>query len=472
MRKCLLAGVSALMVSSCGGDSPTAPSPQPAPINRAPIYTGSAGLTVFENETGVATLRASDADGDTVRFSIVGGRDADLFEIKDGAVLALRAPLNKEDPQYQGGTFFEVGLSFTDGTATDTTDVRIELLNDPEGVGAIHHVEHSQSGSPMDVTHVTGTDQFLQLDIGGALLRYDISEGSTTQEAMLGSVLPEITFFRNIHYLGGDQPRLLVVDSLDGALGSQMFSLRRSGGQWVRDQRIMRQEYREPSSGNRGTLGACPMADVCLALAAGEDYDPSATADYDGRVTGFTFDPTRALGSQFVPRTLARGINYPGAIMTDGEALLIAEAGDGVVEINRLESSAANIVDFGWPFKSGTVRRMAGGGTLTDPEFAVSWSVDTLGFPDHGIVYSGEIDSLDDKLLLVNYGGISTIPMALLRNGQVDSSGIENRNVDFAVRGAYPEDWFRVGSRYFFRNGYYGMSELVLDDSRASARRR
>ncbi|BBI49683.1 hypothetical protein HORIV_21040 [Vreelandella olivaria] len=47
--------------------------------NAAPIFTSSSKANVAENSTAVATLMATDADGDTLTYSVTGGADQALF---------------------------------------------------------------------------------------------------------------------------------------------------------------------------------------------------------------------------------------------------------------------------------------------------------------------------------------------------------------------------------------------------------
>ena len=79
-RVVLLVGL--VSITACGGggggggDSYTAPV---APTNNAPMITNStSNYSVVENQTSAFTITATDADGDTLTYSI-GGTDASLF---------------------------------------------------------------------------------------------------------------------------------------------------------------------------------------------------------------------------------------------------------------------------------------------------------------------------------------------------------------------------------------------------------
>lgn len=78
--------------SSGGGDSPP-PSMPPPVSNSAPSFGGDRGVTIDENQTEVATVTASDSDGDILTYSI-SGDDAGLFSIdaSTGSITFIVAP--------------------------------------------------------------------------------------------------------------------------------------------------------------------------------------------------------------------------------------------------------------------------------------------------------------------------------------------------------------------------------------------
>ena len=60
-------------------------------LNEAPVITSPAAVNAAENQTGVTTVTATDADGDTPTFSITGGADSTLFSITAGGVLTFNS---------------------------------------------------------------------------------------------------------------------------------------------------------------------------------------------------------------------------------------------------------------------------------------------------------------------------------------------------------------------------------------------
>lgn len=68
----------------------------PGSLNAAPVFTSSANFTLIEGISTVGQVIATDADGDTISYSIVNGNDADLFTINSstGALSFLSAPMD------------------------------------------------------------------------------------------------------------------------------------------------------------------------------------------------------------------------------------------------------------------------------------------------------------------------------------------------------------------------------------------
>ena len=61
------------LLSSCGGGSSPAPIP-----NRAPVITDPGILSVREGVSNVVSLSGTDADGNSLSFSIASGDDQSL----------------------------------------------------------------------------------------------------------------------------------------------------------------------------------------------------------------------------------------------------------------------------------------------------------------------------------------------------------------------------------------------------------
>ncbi|WP_208867833.1 cadherin domain-containing protein, partial [Mesorhizobium delmotii] len=102
-------------------------------VNEAPVITSNGGgdtatISLAENTTAVTTVTASDPDaGTTLAYAIAGGADAALFSINatTGALSFVNAP-NFEAPGDAGGNnVYDVIVSASDGTLTDTQSIAV-----------------------------------------------------------------------------------------------------------------------------------------------------------------------------------------------------------------------------------------------------------------------------------------------------------------------------------------------------------
>ena len=92
---------------------------------------GQASLAVAENGKAVAVLKASDADGDALAWSIAGGADAGLFAIdaRTGA-LAFKAAPDFEAPRDVGkDNVYAVTVRVSDGKSSDTQALSVTITD-------------------------------------------------------------------------------------------------------------------------------------------------------------------------------------------------------------------------------------------------------------------------------------------------------------------------------------------------------
>ena len=201
-------GGAALLLASCGGGSSgggggggggTANSP--------PAFTTAAELNAVEQPTGatpnlIEQLRASDANGDPVTFAILAGKDAALFEFRNGqnGALAFRQAPSFETPaDGNKDNVFEVDISVTDGKATTQRSFRITLQNSKEGLvfrrvaSGLPQNAHVTFDRFNDITHVISRD-------GLSVVRYnprsnaltDLGPVSVFQGALAGAEILDV----------------------------------------------------------------------------------------------------------------------------------------------------------------------------------------------------------------------------------------------------------------------------------------
>jgi len=81
-----------------------------APVNRAPVFTSAAALTVSQNDTGTHTLTATDADSDALTYAVVGSWPAWATLAADVITLAPGVDITPAD--------YALTVSVYDGVAT------------------------------------------------------------------------------------------------------------------------------------------------------------------------------------------------------------------------------------------------------------------------------------------------------------------------------------------------------------------
>jgi len=105
--------------------------------NSAPVFTSAATVNVAENTTAVQTVAATDANGDTLTYSI-SGTDSAKFTINSSTgVLAFAAAPDVEAPTDSGtDNTYDLTLSVSDGKATTTQALAVTVTDVDDSVTA------------------------------------------------------------------------------------------------------------------------------------------------------------------------------------------------------------------------------------------------------------------------------------------------------------------------------------------------
>jgi Ca2+-binding RTX toxin-like protein len=115
--------------------------PLDASANRPPAFTSPTAYTIPENQAQVATVAAQDPDGNSLTYGIVGGADANLFQINASTgVLRFKVAPDFEVPADAGANnVYNVTVSASDGFASVTQALAISVSDvvetTPTGVG-------------------------------------------------------------------------------------------------------------------------------------------------------------------------------------------------------------------------------------------------------------------------------------------------------------------------------------------------
>ena len=169
---CFIAAAT-LGLSACGGGSGSSSSSSGSgDANSSPVFTSGTSISVIENlrSTGY-TAQATDADGDTVAYSIGDGSDGALFSIDSSSgVLAFEAAPDFENPQDENSdNIYVVILAATDGrggTTLQAVAVSVEDLNQL-GYEIAYPTPNANLGRYGDTTTVSGV--YINLEDGSVV---------------------------------------------------------------------------------------------------------------------------------------------------------------------------------------------------------------------------------------------------------------------------------------------------------------
>ena len=135
-KKYIFLLITIFFISSCGGGGGEGSSSNTNPGygtgNYSPeITNNTANISVEENQTSAFTVTASDADGDSLTFSI-SGTDSSLFTIGEtsGTVAFISAPDYESPSDENSDNVYSIIATVNDGTATDSMMFNINVIND------------------------------------------------------------------------------------------------------------------------------------------------------------------------------------------------------------------------------------------------------------------------------------------------------------------------------------------------------
>ena len=120
-----------------------------------PVITSVNSFTVPENQQSVTTLTASDADNDTLTFSISGG-DSSSLEITDLGLLSL-----KNNPNFEIKNNYTFTASVTDGLYSASTPMTVNIsdVNEVPLFGAIAGAISVNENINTALTTITASDE-------------------------------------------------------------------------------------------------------------------------------------------------------------------------------------------------------------------------------------------------------------------------------------------------------------------------
>ena len=169
-------------------------------VNESPVIISdgggtSAALQRPENGTAVTTVVASDVEGDPIRYSILGGPDADLFAIDEttGVLTFVTAPDYEAPLDSASDNFYTVMVSASDGTSSTFQSIQIMVTNVNEGVtitslGGVESAAVSVAENQTAVTTVSASD------LDGDTVSYAIAGGPDAALFAIDSATGALSF--------------------------------------------------------------------------------------------------------------------------------------------------------------------------------------------------------------------------------------------------------------------------------------
>ena len=153
-----------LLLAACdsGSNGGGSPMPTPTPGNSAPVFNSATTVSVPENSTGsFYTATSTDADGNTVTYSINGGADAALFQIDATGHLSFRSAPDFEAPRdADRNNVYEVTIAASDGFAVTTLALAVTVTDVTTGSFHVRQV-HAGFTNPNNLVPVPGQDDIV-----------------------------------------------------------------------------------------------------------------------------------------------------------------------------------------------------------------------------------------------------------------------------------------------------------------------
>lgn len=444
-----------VLLSGCsgGGSGPT-----PTPSNQAPVFSSPTAVNMIENRTLAYYAVASDADGDSITYSISGGADAALFTLRAPNELSFRAPANFERAiDANQDNVYEVQISASDGKVSVPLNLKVTIINAYEDFSlATFGVAGGPGAQTQEIVGLAGSPgQLLGLGKNGVVYhRY----ASTTRPLGALFQIGDISTDGDRGALGMASVTLnellVLVTNTSGDIELRRYTITFSAtGPATTTHRVEFTIPRTTTNTNQGGwIGV--GADGYLYIATGDGGDPSAAQNPGsrlGKVLRLALNPSPtgpapqywlpAPGNPFIsgggdPYVFALGLRNPATGAFDGNRLFLGDSGATVEELNLLpfDQPGRNL---GWPFMDGTkVNQGTAPAGLVAPvaEYAHGTGRHEGGRMRVAGVYRGtEIPGFQNYFILGDSvaSNLWVVPVADLLSGRtVPGREFENRNDD------------------------------------------
>ena len=449
-----------VFVTACGGSSspaPAPPPPPPSPTNAAPVFTSGGTATFAERESGIVyTATATDADNDTLTYSLSGGSDASLFSIgNSNGELRFTSVPDFENPTDAGGdNVYDVEIAANDGTVTTILNLAI-TVSDVTNMPIIVRRIASGLSRPVYISGAgDGTDRLFIVEQRGLIKIIDPGSGdvlpdpfldltgtlaSGNEQGLLGlAFAPDFAtsglFYVNITNSSGDTE--IVEYGLDPGNDNRALPGSR---------RLIISIDQPATNHNAGWIGFGPDGFLYIPTGdGGGGGDPQGNGQNINTLLGaiLRLDPSGddfptdantnyaiPAGNPFVgtagaDEIWAYGLRNPFRASFDRMTgdFYIGDVGQGAIEEVDLIPSGTRGQNFGWNILEGT-RNFAGGNTagLTSPIAQYEHNGgDRGGFSiTGGYVHRGSVSALAGEYIFADFvsDNIFSIPLSSIAQG-------------------------------------------------------
>jgi hypothetical protein len=197
------------LLTACGGGGGGGGAAPPEVPNRAPVLADSGSIAVLEGTTSLTALGATDADGDSLTFSIIPGDDQSLFTITSSGVLSFTTAPNFEAPNDANtDNVYLLSVQVSDGVLSATQSLTVTVTDAFEGrvvdaplAGAAVFIDLNgnnqlDADEPSGTTDANGYFNIEPLTPVAGIVPKIISIGGT--DSKTGAVLPNLALVSDV----------------------------------------------------------------------------------------------------------------------------------------------------------------------------------------------------------------------------------------------------------------------------------
>lgn len=434
----------ALALVGCGGGSSGGSGGGTPVANRPPSFTSGSNFSIEEtNVPGgprvIVQLAATDPDGDALTYSIVAGKDGDLFIFsgQDGALAFADEPSFETALDSNGDNIYEVDVRVSDGRLSATQTIQVEVTNSTEGLV----VRELATGLGLNgsIEYLPETNEVLVVNEIGEIRRVDVATGVVTYIGQLDIEWDELIADRVID---------IAVDDLTYRNGN-FFALVRRGDFALNVIYVSANDatigtavwgVTTPANPPRPIEASIQMRGNDLMVATGDFGLPDEAQSNSTNGTLIQLrnqgDPTNPVGYFMPQNTVGLGLRSPRLPTTSDLQGWVIDRGERFNELNQADFPISQAdANFEWPVRDGFVETgstTALTGTLIPPRIVQEIGMDGAGrWLDAGNSLQGD-----------GWFGVTVISDSegnIWTWDAVNDGPLELRNIDFRIASPSPE---------------------------------